>query len=75
MDNISIFKEFWFSYAEVLGKIYDKNSKNPQLEKLEDLIYETKNIFIKNTVQKTGREFSNIELAEVTEIIDSFIKS
>ena len=75
MDNISIFKEFWFSYIVVLSKVYDRSGENSQLEKHEDLIYETRDIFIKNTEQKTGVEFSNIELAEVNEIVDSFIKS
>jgi hypothetical protein len=75
MNNISIFKEFWLSYTEVLGKIYNRNSENLQLEKLEDLIYETKDVFIKNTQQKTGVVFSTIELAEVNVIVDSFIKS
>lgn len=75
MDNVSIFKEFWNSYTAVLSKLYDRTNENQQAEKLEDLIYETKDVFIKNTQQKTGREFSSIELAEITKIVDSFIKS
>lgn len=75
MDNITVFKEFWYSYTAVLSKQYDRNNENLQIEKLEDLIYETKNVFVKNTRQKTGIEFSNLELAEVNEIVDSFIKS
>lgn len=75
MDNIKIFKEFWYPYTEVFSKVYNRNNENIQIEKLEDLIHETKNIFIKNTQQKTGREFSSLELAEVTKIVDSFIKS
>ncbi len=75
MDNVSIFKEFWFSYIVVLGKIYDISSDNFEIEKLEDLIYETKDVFLKNTQQKTGREFTNLELAEVNKIVDSFMKS
>lgn len=75
MDNISIFKEFWNSYTEVLSKLNIRNNDNFQIEKLEDLIYETKDIFVKNTQQKTGKEFSNIESAEVNKIVDAFLKS
>jgi hypothetical protein len=75
MDNITIFKEFWYSYTEVLSKLYIRNNENFQIEKLEDLIYETKDIFVKNTQQKTGKRFSNIELTEVAKIVDAFIKS
>lgn len=49
MDIISIFKEFWNSYSAVLLKLYYRTNKNLQVEKLEDLIYETKDVFIKNT--------------------------
>jgi hypothetical protein len=75
MNNIEIFKEFWNSYTSVLSKLYDRTNDNPQIEKLEDLIYETKDVFIKNTQQKSGRLFSNLELVEVNKIVDSFIKS
>jgi hypothetical protein len=75
MDNLSIFKEFWFSYTVVLEKIYDRSGDSFQIENIENLVYETKDIFIKNTLQKTGIEFSRIELAEVSKIVDSFIKS
>jgi hypothetical protein len=75
MDNITFFKEFWDSYTSILSKQYDKNNDNLNTQKNEDLIFETKEIFIKNTRQKTGKEFSNKELAEITAIVDSFIKS
>lgn len=60
MDNNEIFKEFWKSYTSVLSKLYDRTNDNPKIEKLENLIYETKDVFIKNTQQKTGRLFSNL---------------
>lgn len=75
MDNISIFKEFWDSYTAVLSNLYDRNNEDAQIEKLKDLIYETKDVFVENTQQKTGKKFSSLELAEVTEIVDAFIKS
>ncbi len=75
MDNISIFKEFWNSYSAVLLKLYDRTNKNLQVEKLEDLIYETKDVFIKNTQKKTGQEFSSIELAEITKLVETFLTS
>lgn len=75
MENIEVFKEFWYSYTAVLSKQYDKSNENLQIENLEDLIYDTKDVFVKNTQQKTGKVFSNLELAEVNKIVDSFIKS
>ncbi len=75
MDNVTVFREFWDSYTSILSKQYDKNNDNLNTQKNEDLIFETKEIFIKNTRQKTGKEFSSNELAEVTAIVDSFIKS
>jgi hypothetical protein len=75
MDNVTIFKEFWDSYTSILSKQYDKNNDNLNTQKNEDLIFETKEIFIKNTRQKTGKESSSKELAEITSIVDSFIKS
>lgn len=75
MDNITVFKELWDSYTSILSKQYDKNNDNLNTQKNEDLIFETKVIFIKNTQQKTGKEFSSKELAEITSIVDSFIKS
>jgi hypothetical protein len=75
MDNIKIFKEFWNSYTTVLLNLYDRNNEDSVAQKLEDLIYETKDVFVKNTSQKTGKEFSSKELAEVATIVASFIKS
>ena len=75
MDNITVFKEFWDSYTSILSKQYDKNNDNLNTQKNEDLIFETKVIFIKNTQQKTEKKFSSKELAEITSIVDSFIKS
>lgn len=75
MDNITVFKEFWDSYTSILSKQYDKNNDNLNTQANEDLIFEAKEIFIKNTRQKTGKEFSSKELAEITAIVDSFIKS
>ena len=75
MNNLDIFKEFWISYTAVLSKLHDRTIDNLQIEKLEDLIYETKDVFIKNTQQKTGRLFLNLKLVEVNKIVDSFIKS
>ena len=75
MDNITVFKEFWDSYISILSKQYDRNNDNLNTQKKEDLIFETKELFIKNTRQITGKEFSSKELLEVTAIVDSFIKS
>lgn len=75
MDNISIFKEFWNSFTEVLASQYNRNDENNGVEIKEDLIFETKNIFVKNTQQLTGKEFSSLELAEATKIVDAFLKS
>ena len=55
MDNVTIFKEFWDSYTSILSKQHDKNNDNLKNQKNEDLIFETKEIFIKNTRQKTGK--------------------
>jgi len=75
MDNITVFKEFWDSYISTLSKQYDRNSDTLNTLKNEDLIFETKVIFIKNTQQKTGKEFSNKELEQIIAIVDSFLKS
>lgn len=55
MVNIKILKDFWTTYTTVLSNLYNKTYENLQIEKIEDLIYETKDIFIKNTQQKTGK--------------------
>jgi hypothetical protein len=75
MDNILIFKEFWNSYIQVLATQYNRNNENNAVDKQEDLIFETKNVFVKSTQQITGNEFSILELAEVNEIVDIFLKS
>lgn len=75
MNNLAIFKEFWVSYTSVLSNLYNRAKGNHDIEKLEDLIFETRDIFIKNTVQKTGNLFTNLELAEVNKLVDSFLKS
>lgn len=75
MTNLVIFKEFWISYTSVLSNLYNRAKGKHDIEKLEDLIYDTRDIFIKNTVQKTGNLFTNLELAEVNKLVDSFLKS
>ncbi|MCZ2249096.1 MAG: hypothetical protein LC111_10095 [Bacteroidia bacterium] len=75
MDNLSIFKDFWNSFTGVLASQYNRNDENNGVEIKEDLIFETKNIFVKNTQQLTGKEFSSLELAEATKIVDAFLKS
>jgi hypothetical protein len=56
-------------------KTCNRSDENLQVQNIEDLIYKTKDIFIKNTIQKTGKEFSSIELAEVNKIVNEFFKS
>lgn len=75
MDNVAVFKEFWNSFTEVLAIQYNRNDENNRVEIQEDLLFETKNIFVKNTQQITGKKFSSLELAEVTKIVDAFLKS
>jgi hypothetical protein len=75
MDNVKIFKEFWASNTSNLSKIYNRNLEGDELERSENLIYESMKECIKNTQLKTYNEFTSLELAEVTKIVDSFIKS
>lgn len=75
MDNITVFKEFWESFTGVLVTQYNRNNENNKVDKQEDLIFETKNTFVKYTQHITGIEFSSLELAEVNKIVHAFLKS
>jgi hypothetical protein len=75
MDNITVFKEFWESFTGVLVTQYNRNNENNKVDKQEDLIFETKNTFVKYTQYITGIEFSSLELAEVNKIVHAFLKS
>ncbi len=75
MDNVTVFKEIWASNTSSLFKVYNRNLEGDELKRSENIIYECMKTCIKNTQIKTGKEFTSIELAEVTKIVDIFLKS
>ena len=72
MNNIEIFNNFWIDYESLFKDIWNRNSDDENLEKL---IYDSKDIFIKNTIQMTGIEFTLIELEEINKMVEEFFKS
>ena len=72
MKNIDVFNSLWNDYEDLFKDIWNRNSDDEILEKL---IYDSKDIFIKNTIQITGVEFTLIELEEINKIVEEFFKS
>lgn len=72
MNNIKVFSNFWNGYTNTFREIWDRDLDD---ENLENLIDETKDIFVKNTVQITGEEFTSIDLAEIAKLVEDFFKS
>ncbi|WP_396165472.1 hypothetical protein [Flavobacterium sp.] len=72
MNNIDVFNSFWNDYEILFRDIWNRNSDDEILEKL---IYDSKDIFIKNTIQITGVEFTLVEVEEINEIVEEFFKS
>ena len=72
MKNIDVFNSLWNDYEDLFKDIWNRNSDDEILEKL---IYDSKDIFIKNTIQITGVEFTLVEVEEINEIVEEFFKS
>jgi hypothetical protein len=72
MENIEVFENFWDEYINTFKKIWNRDLDDENIEKL---IYETKDIFLKNTVQITGIKFTSNDLAKIEIIVEALFKS
>jgi hypothetical protein len=72
MENIEVFESFWDEYINTFKKIWNRDLDDENIEKL---IYETKDIFVKNTVQITGIKFTSKDLAKIEIIVEALFKS
>ena len=73
MENLDLFKDFWKTYKKLILKSGFEIDSSP--EKIEVISFEISNKLVDSCQFLSKREFTSIELAEVSKIITEFLKS
>ena len=71
MENIKVFNELWNLYSSFLAT----NKAQLSNEKLEDMAFECRDKFVRDSSKITKTPFSNEELLEAYNIVDLFLKA
>jgi hypothetical protein len=73
MENLDLFKDFWKTYKKLISKSGLIIEISP--EEIEEISFEISNKLVDSCQFLSKKEFTNIELAEVSKIITEFLKS